>query len=40
MKGASVVGSITVCGLTSDEDHDLYVRGIRAYLQQQKQAKK
>ncbi|MFV0635988.1 heme-degrading domain-containing protein [Mitsuokella sp.] len=36
IEGAGVVGSITVCGLTSDEDHDLCVRGIRAYLQQQK----
>ena len=32
LKNAGVIGSITVCGLTSDEDHELCVKGIREYL--------
>lgn len=32
VNGCGVVGSITVCGLSSDEDHELCVTGIRQYL--------
>lgn len=34
VKGCGVIGSITVCGLSGEEDHDLCVAGIRAYLNQ------
>lgn len=32
VRGAGVVGSITVCGYSGDEDHALCVKGIRTYL--------
>ena len=33
LQGAGVIGSITVCGLSGEEDHNLCVQGIREYLQ-------
>lgn len=33
VKGTGVVGTVTVSGLTSQEDHQLVVEGIRSYLQ-------
>lgn len=32
VRGAGVIGSITVCGFTGDEDHAFCVEGIRTYL--------
>ncbi|MEQ4566463.1 heme-degrading domain-containing protein [Paenarthrobacter sp. CAP02] len=32
VRGAGVIGAITVSGLSSDEDHQLVVDGIRSYL--------
>ncbi|MGO4250429.1 heme-degrading domain-containing protein [Paenarthrobacter sp. RAF54_2] len=32
VRGAGVVGAVTVAGLSSDEDHELVVDGIRNYL--------
>lgn len=36
IKGTGVVGTITVSGLPSQEDHKLVVEGIRSYLASQK----
>lgn len=33
LKHAGVIGSITVCGLSGEEDHLLCVQGIREYLE-------
>ncbi len=32
VRGAGVIGAVTVSGLSSDEDHQLVVDGIRSYL--------
>jgi uncharacterized protein (UPF0303 family) len=32
VRGAGVIGAVTVAGLSSDEDHQLVVDGIRSYL--------
>ncbi len=32
VRGAGVIGAITVSGLSSDEDHQMVVDGIRNYL--------
>ena len=32
VRGAGVIGAVTVAGLSSDEDHELVVDGIRNYL--------
>ena len=34
MKNAGVIGSITVCGLSGDEDHQICVQGIREFLEE------
>lgn len=34
VRGAGVIGAITVSGLSSDEDHQLVVDGIRNYLKE------
>lgn len=33
VRGAGVIGAVTASGLSSDQDHQLVVDGIRAYLQ-------
>lgn len=37
IKQAGVIGSITVCGLSGDEDHQLCVQGIRTFLEEEKE---
>ena len=34
IKNAGVVGSITVCGLSGEEDHQICVQGIREFLEE------
>lgn len=36
MKNAGVIGSITVCGLSGDEDHQICIQGIREFLEEDK----
>lgn len=33
IKNTGVIGSITICGLSGDEDHDICVKGIKNFLE-------
>lgn len=39
IRNAGVVGSITVCGLSGAEDHQLCVQGIREFLEKKREGK-